>query len=115
MTKDAKWLAEQVLLPELKEIKKEQKAQGKCLTDIKVNMEKGKGRMELIERDIQDLKEDCDEHKSDKSIHYNPYYSESLGEKLKRKKEEVIITAGSGGVIGTLLVIFKDALMEALK
>lgn len=116
---DAKWLAENVLLPALERIegqiaetnKRMEERDGKlwkaldevkeCQTKLKVKDAEIEGDIEKIKAEKKATEQILIRHVENREKHYNPFYTESLGEKLWRKKPEI----AAGGILGTVLSI----------
>ena len=81
-----------------------------CTTNLKLENERRKAEVEKA-----NLKQNMTEgafikHVQNKEKHYNPFYSESLRQKLWRKKPEIVAGGGAGAfIIGLLGLLFKAA------
>jgi len=89
----------------LKEIKTDVK-------EIKGELKKGAVKMENHEQRIVSVENKTTlnekitvEHITNKKKHYNPHYSESFGQKIKRKRGEIAVGAGGGGLIGAIIIL----------
>lgn len=72
--------------------------------EIKRDMKSGAVKMENHEVRLGTV----EKHIDDPKIHYNPYYSESIPQKLWRKKPEI----AAGGGLGTVIVGIIIALLS---
>ena len=109
---DARWLAENVVLPAINRLEgkidnqnvavwEELSRQNSCLTKIKVGVEGLKGKYKVISINLKHIKESFYDHRKDKSSHFNPHFSETRRQRLARKAPEIGITMGGGtGIAG---------------
>jgi len=116
---NAKWLAEQVILPKLNSIEdkidkqntaiwEELSKQNTCMTKIKVGVAELKIKCKNISGSLKNLKASFSEHIKDKSSHFNPHFNETTKERVWRKRAEIgVILGGSGGELGLILFIAK--------
>jgi len=76
-------------------------------TDLKngaVKMENHEGRIKANASGLKATQKMSIKHIENKEKHYNPYHSESFGQKIIRKKGEISVASVGGGLIG--LIIF---------
>ena len=88
----------------LKEIKAEQKKVTECMTNMKVKQENHEQRLLHVETKGRATDGIIIEHIKNKEKHYNPYYSETFGEKVRRKKGEIAVGGGLGTAISSLIL-----------
>ena len=79
----------------------------KCNTQIKVRQETHTNEIANICANIRKQCSDFDEHRKDKELHFNPYHSEGLLEKISRKKGELGVAATGGGLLGLLFMLIE--------
>ena len=72
-----------------------------------VKMENHEGRLKNVEKDTKELKGNFRTHVTNKEKHYNPHYSESFGQKVRRKKGEIGVASAGGGLIGLLIFLIE--------
>lgn len=83
------------------ELRDGQKEIKKCVTGNKVKIAK----LETVQKE---LVKDFDEHRKDPALHYNPYYNETLPDKLKRKKGEVGAITGLSSIIAGVILFLLE-------
>lgn len=79
-----------------------------CQIDLKLQDEIIKSKVSHLELHQLHIAEDLEQHKSDMEKHYNPYYSETVAQKLWRKKPEI----ATGGGLGALIVLVLKFVLE---
>lgn len=80
------------------------------LDEINGGVKETKLKQAVAENEMRHMRKDFDDHKNDRATHYNPYHSETLPQKLKRKKGELTVM----GVLVTIAVGFLTWLAEQL-
>jgi hypothetical protein len=83
--------------------------------DLKITDEIIKAKIASVELmnartqdDIRVFKLELDKHQTDMQKHFNPYFGETIGQKLWRKKPEV----AAGGTLGTFLAALLYFLLD---
>lgn len=89
----------------LKDLKIGLKATNRCLTNIKVNQASFDARLNAIELKSELTENIVVEHIKNKNKHYNPYYSETFAQKIKRKKGEIAVGAGGGTLLSSIILL----------
>lgn len=89
-------------LGEIKEDIKEIKGD---LKNGAVKLENHEQRMLSVEKKATLNENVTLKHIENKEKHYNPYHSESFGQKVRRKKGEIGIASAGGGLIGLLIFL----------
>ena len=76
-------------------------------TDVKI--ENHEGRLNTVESSEKINHEVFIKHIENKNKHFNPYYSESYGEKIRRKSPEIITGVSVSTIIsGIVIAILKS-------
>ncbi len=111
---DAKWLAEEVLLPKLNNLEKKIDKTFESQNEMKLNINnlQNENKEGIKERNL--LFKYLNKHIRNREKHFNPYYSESTTDKLKRKKVEIGVSIG-GGVSITTIIVFADEIIKLLR
>jgi len=119
MNDEAKWLAENVVLPKLEALDKKLEKRDDT---IWLAIEEGRKERTVlliqcanIQSEIKAIKTEKKmsenviiEHVQDTTRHYNPYFNETIRQKLWRKKPEIAAGGGTGVlIIGLLTLTFK--------
>lgn len=71
-----------------------------CQIDLKLQDEIIKAKVSNLELKQIQIEQSIEEHKKDMQQHYNPYYNETIPQKIWRKKPEI----AAGGGLGALIV-----------
>jgi len=97
---DAKFLIKNFVMPAIDRLDRKLEQIGTCQIDLKLQDEIIKAKCSSLELQLINLQEDVTQHKKDVRSHYNPYFNETLPEKIWRKKPEI----AAGGGLGAALV-----------
>ena len=74
-----------------------------CMTSVKVEQAAAKEQRKTLFHGQNQLRKDQQDHMKKEGIHYDPKYEiETLPQKLKRKKAEVMVISLGGGSLGTI-------------
>jgi len=79
-------------------------------TSMRIENETTKAKAAHVEYQVLQLRESVDKHRDDAFAHYNPYHSETIPQKLWRKKPEI----AAGGFLGTTLAALLYLLVEKM-
>lgn len=89
----------------LKDLKLGQVQTNRCLTDIKVGQKDHDNRIQSLEKKTIFTEAMIIEHIKNKDKHYNPFYAETFGQKVKRKKGEIAVGAGGGTLLSSVVLL----------
>jgi len=81
----------------------------KCTTQLKINDAKLEGEITQLKLKQNMTEEAFVRHVQNKDKHFNPYYSETLRQKLWRKKPEIAAGGGAGALIVALVTLLLKA------
>lgn len=81
-------------------------------TELRLSDAEMKARLGAIElmnvatqEEVHQLRDRIDTHQRETALHYNPYYDETLGKKLWRKKPEIAAGGGLGALIASIILL----------
>jgi hypothetical protein len=102
---DAKFLIKEFVMPALTETNKKLDKVIECQTNLKIEDEKlrsANAKNELLLTQTQDafLK-----HCNDMDRHFNPYYSETIPQKIWRKKPEILTGVSLSSIAATVIYL----------
>lgn len=81
-----------------------------CQIDLKIQDEVLKAKLSSLELQQIQVQSDLDIHKKDMEKHYNPFYSETLKQRIWRKKAEITLGGGLGALIVGLIQFLTEVL-----
>jgi len=105
---DAKFLIKEFVMPAIGRIDTKLESICNGQMETRLNMEQLKAKVALVEMMVIRVEEAVEMHKQDMKQHYNPYYDETIPEKLWRKKPEI----AAGGGLGVLVIMLVQFLLE---
>ena len=117
---EAKWLAENVILPQYRALTKEMGKVKKCNIGMKLKIKDLEARDLMLQKEIHDLTKNINTltkifklHIKDKKTHFTSNYTETAYERLKRKRKEYAALIMVAGTFGTTIVMVIEALYKA--
>ena len=107
---EARFLIKNFVIPAQERLEKKMETIAACQIDLKLQDEIIKAKVSALELAQLRICEDLEQHRNDIQSHYNPYHSETAGQKLWRKKLEI----AAGGSLGTFVAALLYFIMERL-
>ena len=120
---DAGWVAKEVIMPELRELRKsiekrdehlwkELKEQSKCIIKMKLSAEREKGKLTTLDEKMKGFLRLLSDHLKDTDRHYNSRLAgETTAHKLWRKKPELM----AEGSLAAAIVFLTSQIIQLLQ
>jgi hypothetical protein len=100
---DSKFLIREFVMPTIERIDRKLESICNGNLETRLTVEQVKAKIALVEMMVIKVQESVELHKKDMIQHYNPYYNETLPEKIWRKKPEILAGGGLGALTITVI------------
>lgn len=108
---DAKFLIKEFVMPAVERIDRKLETICTAQLETRLTQEQMKAKIAMVEMMVIGVQEALEKHKQDMQQHYNPYYNETVLQKVWRKKPEI----AAGGGLGALIVAILTWLMNNIQ